>query len=332
MTRFVIITFSCQWGSFFIFLIDKMSTKERGVLVTGGTGFIGSRVCQELAASGNFRVTSFSNEDPNPEVPDVTYYRGDVLSYPEVKDAMEGHNIVINLAALLGVFRSIKAPALYVDVNVKGTVNVLEAAAAEKIDRFIQASSDAIYGEYPLVEGGITEDFSPLTPPNPYAISKLAQEFFCHSYFYTHNLPLIALRFSNAYGPGQREKNIVWSFIESAAQSKPIVLFGDGSQGRDFTYVDDIAQGATKAIDRGRLNEAYHVSSGSFITIRDLAHLIVSHFPGVEVSHVPANRAVVSQGFLSIEKAKEDLGYNPKTTIEEGIAKCILWYKEQKDA
>lgn len=305
-----------------------MGERERKVLVTGGTGFIGSRVCRELVSAGNFRVTSFANESPDPAIADVTYYHGDVLSLNEVKDAAEGQDVIINLAALLGVFRSVENPDSYVDVNIKGTVNVLKAAASARVSRFIQASSDAIYGEYPLQEGGISEDFFPLTPPNPYSVSKLAQEYFCHSYFYTHDLPILALRFSNAYGPGQKEKNIIWTFIEDAEQGKPIVLFGDGSHGRDFTYIDDVAQGVVKAIDRGRVNEAYHVSSGSFIRVRDLARLIADHYPGVAIDYVPANKAVVSQGFLSIEKARRELGYSPTTPISEGVTTCILWYKK----
>ena len=306
-----------------------MGGKERKVLVTGGTGFIGSHVCRELVSAGNFRVTSFANESPEPVIADVTYYHGDACSFNEVKDAVEGQDVIINLAALLGVFRSIQNPVSYVDVNIKGTLNFLKAAVSTGVGRFIQASSDAIYGAYPLQEGGITEDFSPLTPPNPYSVSKLAQEYFCHSYFYTHDLPLLALRFSNAYGPGQKEKNIIWTFIEDAAQGKPIVLFGDGSHGRDFTYIDDIVQGIVKAIDKGRLNEAYHISSGSFIRVRDLAGLIVDHFPGVAIDYVPANKAVVSQGFLSIEKARRELGYSSITPIDEGVTKCIVWYKKE---
>ena len=308
-----------------------MSFQEREILVTGGTGFIGSNLCKKLVDTGDFRVTSFSNEDPNPQLEGITYLRGDITSFNEVKDAVGDSSVIINLAALLGVFRSIEDIDLYVDVNIKGTVNVLKAATASgaRVEKFIQASSDAIYGEYPLIEGGIDENFSPLTPPNPYSVSKLAQEYFCHSYFYTHNLPLVALRFSNAYGPGQREKNIIWTFIEDAAKAKPIVLFGEGRHGRDFTYITDIVQGIVKAIDRGRLNEAYHISSGSFIQIRDLAQLIAANFPGAEVAHVPANKAVVSQGFLSVTKARQDLGYNPQVSIKEGVTRCIFWYKRE---
>jgi nucleoside-diphosphate-sugar epimerase len=308
-----------------------MPCKETKVLVTGGTGFIGTGVCSELAALGRYEVTSFSNESPSPIVAGVTYLKGDVTNFNEVKDAVDDNEVIINLAGLLGVFRSIENPDLYVDVNIQGTVNALKAATRpdNRVKRFIHASSDAIYGEYPLVEGGITESFSPLTPPNPYSVSKLAQEYFCHSYFYTHNLPLVALRFSNAYGPGQKEKNIVWTFIEDAALGKPIVLFGEGNHGRDFTYVTDIAQGVTKAINRGRLNEAYHISSESFIRIRDLARLIAGYFPGVDVEHVPANKAVVNQGFLSVAKAKRDLGYEPQVLIGDGVSKCVLWYKNE---
>lgn len=309
-----------------------MSPKETKILVTGGTGFIGTNVCRELTATGRYEVTSFSNEDPSPIVADVTYLKGDVTNFSEVKDAVDDNAVVINLAGLLGVFRSVENPDLYVDINIQGTVNVLKAATRpnNRVKRFIHASSDAIYGGYPLVEGGIPEDFSPLTPPNPYSVSKLAQEYFCHSYFYTHDLPLVALRFSNAYGPRQKERNIIWTFIEDAAQAKPIVLFGEGNHGRDFTYVTDIAQGVTKAINRGKLNEAYHISGESFIRIRDLARLIAEHFPGVAVEHVPANKAVVNQGFLSVTKARRDLGYVPQVSINEGVNKCVLWYKNEQ--
>lgn len=143
-----------------------MSVKEKKVLVTGGTGFIGTNVCRELMAMGGYEVVSFSNEDPHSILAGVTYLKGDVTNFNEVRDAVDDNEVVINLAALLGVFRSIENPDSYVDVNIKGTVNVLKAAAAQgsQVRRFIQASSDALYGEYPLVEGGISEDYCPLTP------------------------------------------------------------------------------------------------------------------------------------------------------------------------
>lgn len=305
--------------------------KERKVLVTGGTGFIGSNLCKELVDLEKFDVISFSNEPPNPAIDDVTYYKGDVTNYNEVKDAVGGKEVIVNLAAILGVFNSIEKPEEYVDVNIKGTVNILKAASRFQLERFIQASSDAIYGEYPLIEGGITEDFFPLTPPNPYAVSKLAQEYFCHSYFHSNELPLIVLRFSNVYGPGQREKNIIWTFIEDAAQKQPLVIFGDGEHGRDFTYVQDAVQGIVRAIDKGRLNEAYHISSGSYLRIKELANLIAAEFPGTKVEHVEQNKAVVEQGYLNIDKAHKDLGYRVTTLPEEGINNCVLWYKKEHE-
>lgn len=306
-----------------------MSEKEKSILVTGGTGFIGSYLLRSLVEVNGYEVSSFSNEDPNPPIEGVIYNRGDIGNYNEVKDALGGKEVIVNLAAILGVFNSIRNPEEYVDVNVKGAINVLRAATHFQVERFIQASSDAIYGAYPLVDGGINEDFSPLTPPNPYAVSKLAQEYFCHSYFYTHNLPLIALRFSNVYGPRQREKNIIWTFIEDAANKKPLVIFGDGNHGRDFTYVQDAVQGIIRALNKGRVNEAYHISSGSFLRIKELASLVADNFPGTEIGYVEGNKAVVNQGFLNIDKAREELGYSVTTPPEEGILKCILWYKEE---
>jgi UDP-glucuronate 4-epimerase len=289
------------------------------VLVFGGTGFIGTQVCKEIALSGNFKVTSFSNEDSDLLIPGVTYYKGDILSYAEVYRIISDNDIVINLAAIMGVFASIDNPEIFIDINIKGTANILKAASKVKILRFIQASSDAIYGEYPLIDDGITEDFYPLNPPNPYAVSKMAQEHLCHSYFYTHELPIISLRFSSVYGMSQKEKNIIWTFIESASNQRAIEIFGDGSHGRDFTYVDDVAQGVVKALKKGSPNDKYHISGGSFIQINELAKLIADHFTGTKITYSPTNKNVVKQGFLNINKARVNLGYNPNVLI--GIKK-----------
>lgn len=304
--------------------------KKKRILVVGGTGFIGNNLFRRLSTDSKYDLISFSNQNVSlsEKSEGVKYYIGDITNKRELAVVMDGVDVVINLAAIMGVKESIKNTKKYFEVNVLGTLNLLDLCANKKLDKFILASSDAIYGSYPLSRGGIDENFGPLTPPNPYSVSKLAQEHLCRTYGHNYKLPLVVLRFSNVYGPGQHEKNMIWSFIEDADKDNLITIFGDGSHGRDFTYVADAVDGIVRAMTKGKLNKAYHVSSGTFLTAKELAEEIVLHFPGSTIKYIPKDSTVVSQGYLSVLEAKKDLGYTPQILPVNGIKNCIEYYRK----
>jgi len=184
-----------------------------------------------------------------------------------------------------------------------------------------------VYGAYPPTEGGTTEDH-PMTPVNPYGASKASGELMVEAYRQTYGMKTASLRFANVYGPG-KEGNVMEIFTKRALDGKPLQVTGGAAQTRNFTYVDDAVQGAYLAMVKDSAG-AYNITGGKRVSILEIAKIVRKHIPGTVIEEAPARAGDAKvQGWLSIEKAGRELGYEPKVTIEEGLRRYIEWYREE---
>jgi UDP-glucose 4-epimerase len=304
------------------------------VLVTGGAGFIGSHIANRLVATGrdvrvidNFATGARANlaflED------DLEIVKGDIRDLDVLRDAMRGCEAVVHLAAVPSVPRSIADPATTHVANATGTLNVLLAARDEGAERVVFASSSSIYGaaaELPKHEG-----LSPL-PISPYAVSKLAAESYCRSFYEVYGLEAVALRYFNVFGPRQDPKSeyaaVIPRFIWAYRNGEPPVIFGDGEQSRDFTYVDNVVDANMAALATpGIGGRVYNIACGQRITLNELAESL-RHEIGAEVQpvHGPDRPGDVRHSMADISRARQDLGYEPAVALDEGVRRTVAYY------
>jgi UDP-glucuronate 4-epimerase len=309
-------------------------------LVTGGAGFIGSHVVEALLAKGR-RVVSVDNFDPfyDPAVkyenlrkagsyPDFVLINADVRD----RDAMEGifrsHQItrVFHAAARAGVRPSVADPLLYEDVNVRGTMVLLEAARGQPISTFVFSSSSSVYGGLESVP--FSEGAPDLRPISPYAATKLAGEQICYTYHHLYGLPITCLRFFTVYGPRQRPEMAIHRFVRLIDEGHPIPVYGDGKARRDFTYIDDIVQGVLAALDRPFPYEVINLGESATIELSEVIGLI-EHALGkkARIEYLPAQQGDVPLTYADVTKARRLLGYQPTTPVKEGIERFVKWYR-----
>jgi len=324
-------------------------------LVTGAAGFIGSHLCQKLLAAGNtvFGIDNFCNfYDPKIKRNNISeastavsgegsfhLYEGDIrdVGFLErtIKDIKklsgdENSMIMIHLAAMAGVRPSLRNPGLYQEVNVGGTLNILEICRKYEIRRLVFASSSSVYGEnseVPFSENNRTDK-----PISVYAATKKAVEAMCHAYAHLYNIKTVCLRFFTAYGPRQRPDLAIHKFAKLILNEKPIPIFGDGSTSRDYTYIDDIIDGVTKAADYTGAPDfkdyfdIFNLGESQTVKLIDLVNIIGKELgKNVVIEWLPNQPGDVPITFADISKSKEILGYNPQTKIEDGIREFIKW-------
>ncbi len=313
------------------------------VLITGGAGFIGSHVAEQLLTRGRDVVAldDFNDYyDPRfkrENAARLGRHRGFHLVEGDIRDRQlveglyrrEGVEATIHLAARAGVRPSIREPHLYVDVNEMGTVNLLEAAQQARAEVFIFGSSSSVYGtnsKVPFAEG------DPITRPvSPYAATKRSGELLCHAYHHLHGLRVTCLRFFTVYGPRQRPEMAIYSFTERMLNGHPIPMFGDGSSARDYTFVDDIADGVVRALEAGRGWDIVNLGGSRTTTLRALVDLIAAAAgvePAVEV--LPDQPGDVPITFADVSHAREVLGWAPTVSVDEGIPRFVEWYRAER--
>ena len=329
---------------------------RRTVLVTGGAGFIGSHLCEALLRRGDevICLDSFNRYyDPTIKrrnLADVLSHERFHLITGDIREALlverilggglagscacriPAPTVVVHLAAMAGVRPSLADPGEYVDVDVRGTVNLLEAArACPGVNRFVFGSSSSVYGardQVPFCETDPTE-----CQVSPYATAKKAGELYCRTYHELYGLPVSVLRFFTVYGPRQRPDMAVHRFVNLLKARKPIPLYGDGTSGRDYTYIEDCVQGILCAMDSTTLPfEIYNLGSARLVQLRELVRLIadcMSTKPTIE--WLPPQRGDVPITLADITRAREVLGYQPRTDIETGIESFVRWYESQAD-
>ncbi len=321
---------------------------DQPILITGAAGFIGSHLSDRLLGQGQ-PVVGFDNfcdfYDPAQKRRNITaaasssgfeLVEADIRDREAVFEAFARHRpaTVVHIAAMAGVRPSIENPPYYTQVNVDGTVNLLDAAVAHGCERFVFASSSSVYGNNPKVP--FSEDDSVDHPISPYAATKKACELICHTYNHLHNLPIACLRFFTVYGPRQRPDLAIGKFLRLVADGEPIPMFGDGTTSRDYTYVDDIVDGVTAAIDRcGTAGgyRVYNLGSNQPVSLKELIATI-ERVMGKQatVQQLPPQPGDVSRTWADLTRSRSELGYNPATPLADGIAKQWEWLASQAKA
>ncbi len=301
-------------------------------LVTGGAGFIGSNLVKQLTHD-NHDVTVLDNltsgyqENIKP-FSDMHFIEGDIRDERAVAKATKGVEVIFHCAASVGNKRSIDHPVLDADINVLGTVKVLEAARKAGVRKIVSASSAGIFGELKTIP--IKEDH-PIDPDSPYAASKLCSEKECLAYAKLYDIEAVCLRYFNVYGVNQRFDaygNVIPIFAFNMLQGKPITIFGDGEQTRDFVEVRDIVQANIKAAQAKGVSGAFNIASGTRVTINKLVE-ILSDASGInpDVQLGPKRQGDVLHSLADIDYARRSFNYIPQITLEEGAKDYMAWAK-----
>jgi UDP-glucose 4-epimerase len=300
------------------------------VLVTGGAGFIGSHLVRALLARGDeVRILdnfSTGDRDNLPAGGDWVLVEGDVRSDATVREAVDGADLVFHLAALPSVPRSIRDPITTNDVNVVGTLNVLNASREARVRRVVYTSSSSVYGQTPDLP---KRETLPPRPISPYAVSKLAGEHYCRAYSDLYGLETVVLRLFNVFGPGQRPDSeyaaVVPRFIEQARQGRRPTIFGDGTQTRDFTYVTNVVDAALAAGGMpGLAGRLFNVAAGRPAAVRDVLAMIAGLVGRpAEPVYEPARRGEVLHSHACIDAAREAIGYAPAVDLLEGLRRTV---------
>jgi UDP-glucuronate 4-epimerase len=310
------------------------------IVVTGAAGFIGSNLCESLLKD-NHNVIGLDNfnNSYNPyikrenikefkEHSNFKLYEGDILDVSLLNNLfLKGDvDVVVHLAALPGVRTSIENPVLYYNVNVIGTLNILEAMRTNNVKNMIFASSSSVYGDRENVPFSELDNVD--NPISPYAASKKAGELLCHTYHHLYKFNISCLRFFTVYGPKQRPDLAIYKFTEALFNDKPIHLFGDGQSSRDYTHIDDIVSGIKSAIKNLDGYEIFNLGESQTIALSELVKLL-EKYTGKEahINFMAVQAGDVFQTYADITKARYLLAYNPKITLENGIKDFVSWFK-----
>jgi UDP-glucose 4-epimerase len=303
-------------------------------LVTGGAGFIGSNLVKALVENGS-KVTVLdnlssgyrTNLDP---FPNVRLVEGDVRNPDAVEEAIQDAQVVFHLAASVGNQRSIDDPVSDAEVNVIGTLRVLEAARRHRVRKIVYSSSAGIFGELKTLP--IREDH-PVEPDTPYGSTKLCAEKLCLAYAKLYSFEAICLRYFNVYGPNQRFDaygNVIPIFAFKMLRGQPLTIFGDGEQTRDFVNVADVVQANLKAAATRDVTGAFNIGSGTRITINRLVALLAAAAAAhPQVVHGPSRPGDVRDSLADTTAAKNMVGFEPAMPIEEGVAQYVRWATQE---
>ena len=315
------------------------------VLVTGCAGFIGSQVTRQLLDVGHLvQGVDNLNDYYHPYLkhwrlnslvanPRFTFHHADVNDPSGLRRLLVGAvppvSSVFHLAAWAGVRRSVDTPRIYYETNLFGTLNLLELCREFQIRRFILASSSSVYGDE--VDGPVSETIPSNRPLSPYAASKVAAETLLYSYHHLYGMDAVAFRFFTVYGPAGRPDMSVFRFIRAIAEREPITIYGDGTQRRDFTYVDDVARGAVAALGLSGF-EIINLGNDNPVSVNTLVSLIESTLGcRAEIQHEPRHSADPTLTWANIDHARRVLGWSPEVSMEEGINRTCAWYLENRD-
>ena len=312
------------------------------ILVTGGAGFIGSHVVERLLAERH-RVVVLDNFDPfyDPAIkrrnldavrnhPDLRIEAGDIRDRALLERVFNGgFDAVFHAAARAGVRPSLLDPLLYQQVNIEGTLHLLEMARRHNVGNFVFASSSSVYGanaKVPFAENDPVDH-----PISPYAATKRAAELISYTYHHLYRIPVTCLRFFTVYGPRQRPEMAIHTFTRAIDSGQPVPVFGDGSARRDFTYIDDIVDGVMRAIFTPLGYEILNLGESQTIELIALIRVIEAALgKSARIEWLPPQPGDVPVTYAAIDRARRRLGYNPTTPVERGVQRFVEWYRAQQ--
>lgn len=322
------------------------------VLVTGSAGFIGSHLCETLLKSGHSVVgLDNMNQFYDPDLKksnlvaiehladslqkEFVFYQNDIRDQDQVAQILTEHKIelIVHLAAMAGVRPSFENPLLYSEVNVTGTLTLLEEARKAGIKKFVFASSSSVYGNNSKVPFSESDPVD--SPVSPYAATKRSGELLCRVYQQVYGMSIACLRFFTVYGPRQRPDLAINKFAHLMMQGKKIPVYGDGSKSRDFTYIDDIILGVVGAIHWVQESqvpqcEIFNLGESQTTDVKALiAHLEKATDKPADIQYLPDIAGDVQTTFADITKSQRLLGYNPKIKVSEGIQKYVDWLRKK---
>ncbi len=313
----------------------------RKVLITGAAGFIGSHLTEALLERGDFVVGIDNfNDYYNPAIKRANLsgamgsdrfrlHEIDICNEDAVRRVFEQEraDVVTHLAARAGVRPSLQDPNLYHRVNVIGSQHILDACRATPPSHLVFASSSSVYGG--SVDVPFTEDNPVSRPISPYAATKRMNELMGHVYSHVYGLKVTMLRFFTVYGPRQRPDMAIHRFARLIYEGRPVPMFGDGSTERDYTYIDDIIDGLLRTVDIPFDFEIFNLGESQTTKLRELIEIIAKNLGlTLTIDKQPMQPGDVPITYADITKAREMLGYDPKTTVKEGVARFIAWFRE----
>lgn len=313
------------------------------IFLTGAAGFIGSHLTEQLLAVGH-QVVGFDNFDDQYDPvwkqenirlfathPGFQFVLGDIRDQALVTDLLRRHHCdtVVHLAARTGVRTSVNEPARCIDVNVNGTLSVLEAMRLASVRRLIIASSSSVYGNSPCVP--FREDDDANQPLSPYAMSKRSAELLAHTYHHLYGFDVACLRFFTVYGPRQRPEMAISRFTEQLFDGQPITLFGDGTTARSYTYIHDTIIGILRAIHYLNGYDLLNIGGSASISLHEVVHLLEQAIGRKAViDWQPAQPGDVVLTCADLRHAADRIGYRPTVLMEEGISRFVRWYKRER--
>jgi len=311
-------------------LVERENMK---ILITGIAGFIGSNIGEKLAEDHTIiGIDNLSNgKKNNVENSKIEFHQLDILDLNALQKICKGIDIILHQAALASVTRSVKDPMATTQANIIGTLNVLLAARDSGVKRVVLASSSSVYGDTPTLPK--KEDMG-LNPLSPYALSKMANEIHAKQFYDLYGLETVCLRYFNVFGPKQNPNSeyaaVIPKFITKILRNEKLVIYGDGMQTRDFSYVEDVIQANSLAMNapKNACGKVFNIAGGKTITINELVEKINKLLnKKIKPSYDKPRPGDITHSYASIELAKEYLGYKPKYTVEDGLKETVAWFK-----
>jgi dTDP-glucose 4,6-dehydratase len=307
------------------------------IFVTGGAGFIGSNFIRHvLALDKGYKIVNYdkltyagnlANLDSIANHADYSFVRGDICDAAAVAEAMKGCTAVVHFAAESHVDRSIYEPAPVIQTNVTGTFVMLQVSRTLQIERFVHISTDEVYGD--MAPGAFANEDTPLKPSSPYSASKASSDLLVLSYVRTYGFPGMITRSSNNYGPYQFPEKFLPLMITNAQNDKPLPIYGDGKQQRDWLHVEDNCRGVLAVLEKGRIGQVYNIGGLDVVENLTIAHklLRLTNKPDTLLTYVKDRPGHDRRYALHCDKMETDFNWKPEVPLDEGLRQTIDWYK-----
>jgi nucleoside-diphosphate-sugar epimerase len=315
-----------------------MSLKNKKIVVTGAAGFIGSNLTDKLLEEGANVIgldNLFNGRKVNLQkartYKNFQFHKGDIRDHNFLLDIFNDADIVFHEAAFTSVPQSVKMPESCNDVNINGVLNILNAARTKNVEKVIFASSSSVYGDTPTLPK--KENMKRL-PISPYGVSKLACEAYMQTYYHVYGLKTTCLRYFNVYGPRQKDSTysgVIAIWLGNIIRNEDLVIFGDGKQSRDFTYIEDVIQANLLAAKNEKAGEIFNIGAGNPINLTDLANLMLklNKKSNLSIQYSDPRPGDILHSYADISKAKRMLGFNPQYNQEDGLKEYFSWYQKK---